>query len=1171
MYPVDVYYRPIPDNLNLETETEDEYEREPSEKSDENFSKTLTEIVVHAIDVLFKEVVPQERGDVLIFLPGKKEIHSAVDLIQKRAEKEFKNSSDYVRKVICCTNIAETSLTIPGIKFVIDAGLSKRMKYHHELRISALVLQNNSKASAEQRKGRAGRIEHGFCYRLCSEEDFGKLKDFDDPQLVHCPIDELYLDAVKTFGSIENLCLMDDAQPDVGSLHFARQRLLNLGFITENRSDSSVEITQDGEKALSFRGELSLEDVRMIISANNHPIPIVKPALQMAILTKNYSDLTVKTPLQENEESRRMLERRNVFLDELGDSFTLFKLYTVYHDIRKQRKNCEMIPTRKMWALTKLLGVQKWCENLGLSSEGFNFIDKTVNSVYQNLKRNKMLGSTSEHSFLPLSTLRKPLLEVLTSGYFHNIAEMHDEILIGCGYSLITPAHIDRPMCNTEDINNHKNLFPCSHNHLVKVHLGKNSSIMQHGDVVNNTYLVYTNLKKTSGGRVFMEQACRVNAEIILECSSKRWQSYCKISENISCGNKLKTFVTRETKEFIGPDILKSLGVQKKSSKLKKHFVYLNNLIEKSGAEIRFLFDSGKISAYGSSCEVVNALYYSHLNEDIVFETNTFKSRDILLNYPANRPICSFKGPGLSLDKDNLNCSQVQLVETWGNFQSSVLFFRNIRKTETDKLMHCLQEMQRNCLDNEPAETLGEFETIAIFDDAQKVPCCKIKFTSKKFADHVCKSFKNGNFDWKLRCCFDNRVEIPVFDTKIYPSLYKNAKKLNVKVREFGGRKRFALSPENWQEQDCVGNLMAILAENGTFVSKIVQNVDFGMPSYLIDETNDCLRIVGEKIWKESKFHSFRTYFHYTTNPSIEIYGDDKDGVFEEFEKAIKNLRTDILNRNCSFLYCTEIQLCRNQFTLQLQNLTNLRKTFPEVSFTVDSASQSDRDQRFPTLKISTRNRTQGEKAHDEVLKIIKDEKNLRVFKNSCGRACCQCFRKLPLRSKIRNREQGVNHQMRIELVETLASLTLCGCLYCSSCLFNTTLEQIQTYESFHEDGLKCTNISNYSGKTCGQLILNRDLLSIFDKKHQKFLKAILKAAWRANLQHFSWSKGKDIRIIECPFPGCRKFLLSSENSTIKCVLRCPLCLNYFCPWCQSLIQNEISFKQHDLEKCSTI
>ncbi|XP_063711662.1 ATP-dependent RNA helicase DHX29-like [Symsagittifera roscoffensis] len=331
MYPVVEHYRPISGNLELETEAETSDDNasdvsEPSEQSDENFSKTLTKNVVHAVDVLFKDVVPNVKGDVLIFLPGKKEIHSAVDLIRTRAEKQFKsskNSSDYVRKVVCCTNIAETSLTIPGVKFVIDAGQSKKMTYDHESRISALVLQNNSKASAKQRKGRAGRIESGFCYRLCSEADFAELEDFDDPELKQCPIDELYLYAVQVFGSIENLCLMPDAQPDDDSLLFARQRLLNLGFIVENGSDSSQEITQDGEKALSFLGELSLEDVRMIISASNHPIPIVQPALQMAILTKNYSDLTVKTSLQENDESRRMLERRNVFLDELGSVMLL--------------------------------------------------------------------------------------------------------------------------------------------------------------------------------------------------------------------------------------------------------------------------------------------------------------------------------------------------------------------------------------------------------------------------------------------------------------------------------------------------------------------------------------------------------------------------------------------------------------------------------------------------------------------------------------------------------------------------------------------------------------------------------------------------------------------------------------------------------------------------------
>ena len=1180
MYPVVEHYRPISGNLELETEAETSDDNasdvsEPSEQSDENFSKTLTKNVVHAVDVLFKDVVPNVKGDVLIFLPGKKEIHSAVDLIRTRAEKQFKsskNSSDYVRKVVCCTNIAETSLTIPGVKFVIDAGQSKKMTYDHESRISALVLQNNSKASAKQRKGRAGRIESGFCYRLCSEADFAELEDFDDPELKQCPIDELYLYAVQVFGSIENLCLMPDAQPDDDSLLFARQRLLNLGFIVENGSDSSQEITQDGEKALSFLGELSLEDVRMIISASNHPIPIVQPALQMAILTKNYSDLTVKTSLQENDESRRMLERRNVFLDELGDCFTLFKLYRVYHDILKQRKSCEIIPNRNVWAQTKRLGVQKWCENLGLSLEGFKFIDKTVNSAYQNLKRNKMLGAASEHSVLPLSSIRKPLLEVLISGYFHNIAEWHDEKLIDSGYSLITPANIDRPMCHTGD-NNNKNLFSSRHNHLVKVHLGKRSSIMQHGDVVNNTYLVFTNLMKTSGGRVFMQQACRVKAEMILEFSSKRWRNYCKISENVSGKNELKTFVERETKEFVGAQILRGiLKAKKKSSKSNNFFVYLKELIENSGAEVKFLFDSGKVCAYGSVCEVRNALYNSHLNQHISLKMNDFKLRDVPLRFPANRPMCSFKGPGMSLDKESLNYSQVQLVETWGDFQSCVLFFRHILKNQTDKLLHCLGEMKRNCFNNMLVEKWGKIEIIAIFDDAQKVPCCKVKFTSKNVADYVCEKFKSGNFELKqdllkVHCFFDNQVEIPVCDTKIYPSVQKDAKKFNVKVREFRG-KSFALSPENWREKDCVGDLIRMLAQKRTFVSRSIQNVDFGIPSYLIDEITYCLKFAGEKIQKKSKFCNFRTYFHYTTKPSIEIYGDDKDEVFKEFENAIRNLRNDIAHQKCSFLYFAEIQLYRNQFTLQLQNLANLRDAFPEVLFTVDSASQSNRDQKFPALKISTRNKKQGKNAYDEILDAIKDETNLSISSNSCRTSCCKCFKKMPLQPKIWKRKRVGDNQMKIELSETLSSLTLCGCLYCSSCLFNTVLEQIQTYESFHEVGLQCKNVSNESGKTCEQVILNRDLLSSFDGKRRKFLNTILEAAWRAKLQYFSWSRGQDICIIKCPNSGCQKYLISTEKSTIVAIFRCPLCSSCFCARCQSLIQNEISFKHHYLKNC---
>ena len=728
--------------------------------------------VNYAVNILFTEVHPGEKGDVLIFLPGKNEIHDAVDQIQQRAEKEFAETDlatqpEYVRKVVCCTNIAETSLTIPGVKFVIDVGQAKKITYDHELRISALVLTNNSQASAKQRKGRAGRIEPGFCYRICSKMEFDKLAKYDTPELNQCSIDEVYLYALSVFGSIEQLELMPDAQPSESSLEFAKERLLNLEFV-EKQPNEKIELTADGKLAASLLSDLSIEDTRMILAAKE--AGMATHALQLAVLMKNSKDLQVREPTDQ------MTEKFNVYLDQLGDAFTWLKIYTTYLEIKSNKKSSQMIQSSRQWRYVKTRGVKKWSEELGVNVSTLRFVDKSVDLVYKTLKRQGMLGKDFKDLDLPLDEIRAPLCKALVAGYFHNTAELHDVNFMKAGYSMLTSANVQRPMCVEKDIwNVFNDRSNRKHTHLLKLDLSNRSTLTKHGDVVKNTYLVFTSLFKiASTGRVFMQQACRVTPEMIVTYSNKNWQKQCQVKSTAS-GN-IESVVVRRSEEFIGPKIL--AGILKTNPKN-----YLKELEKQSGAKTYFMFEHGQIRVYGSECEVTNVLQKSSLLSQVVTKRLQCLTGDYKVPYPLwNKQWTSgcFES-GLRLNFEDVSFTEVKTVQDWKSIKTSVAIFVNIDHHRTDALLSNIAEMKLKCLDE---KVKREWGAPRIPDNCKwtnrLVSYCKMLFQSENVAKYVCERFdlqKQLEFT-DTQCFLDSNEEIPVADTKIYPSVFELGKKI---------------------------------------------------------------------------------------------------------------------------------------------------------------------------------------------------------------------------------------------------------------------------------------------------------------------------------------------------------------------------------------------------------
>ncbi|MEI6781089.1 MAG: ATP-dependent RNA helicase HrpA [Verrucomicrobiota bacterium] len=236
LYPVVVQYQPL------------------DAASEEQGDVSYVDAAVSAAERVLYET---NFGDTLIFMPGERDIREAGDQLESRLSGEAEviplfgrlSSGDQQRvfapssrrKIVIATNIAETSLTIPGIRYVIDAGLARISRYNPRTRIKRLPIEPVSQSSANQRKGRAGRVQEGVCIRLYSEEDFNSRPPFTQPEIQRANLAEVIL-RMKAFhlGDIETFPFVQP--PASAAIANGYALLQELGALDERR-----ELTRLGE------------------------------------------------------------------------------------------------------------------------------------------------------------------------------------------------------------------------------------------------------------------------------------------------------------------------------------------------------------------------------------------------------------------------------------------------------------------------------------------------------------------------------------------------------------------------------------------------------------------------------------------------------------------------------------------------------------------------------------------------------------------------------------------------------------------------------------------------------------------------------------------------------------------------------------------------------------
>lgn len=316
-YPVEVRYRPV-----VEEDDQDQLQG-----------------ILNAVD----ELQAEGRGDILIFMNGEREIRDTAEALQKQNLKHTEILPLFARlsaqeqnkifhpsglnRIVLATNVAETSLTVPGIKYVIDPGTARISRYSYRTKVQRLPIEPISQASANQRKGRCGRVSEGVCIRLYSEEDFNSRPEFTDPEILRTNLASVILQMTALgLDDIEAFPFVD--APDKRHIQDGIKLLEELGAFEMVR-------TKAGEKRLLTRVGRQLAQLpvdprlaKMILSAVNFGC-----VYEMMIIV---SALSIQDPRERPQEKQQASdEKHRRFTDKKSDFLAFLNLWRYLQEQQK--------------------------------------------------------------------------------------------------------------------------------------------------------------------------------------------------------------------------------------------------------------------------------------------------------------------------------------------------------------------------------------------------------------------------------------------------------------------------------------------------------------------------------------------------------------------------------------------------------------------------------------------------------------------------------------------------------------------------------------------------------------------------------------------------------------------------------------------------------------------
>jgi ATP-dependent helicase HrpA len=344
-YPVEVRYRPVADPDRPDAEPRDQ---------------------VQAISEAVDELRPEGPGDILVFLSGEREIRDTADALSGQddlevlplyarlsaAEQHRVFQPHRGRRVVLATNVAETSLTVPGIRYVIDPGRARISRYSYRTKVQRLPIEPISRASADQRKGRCGRTSDGVCIRLYSAEDFASRPEFTDPEILRTNLASVILQmAALDLGDVADFPFVDP--PDSRNIADGVRLLEELGAFAPGHGRSRL--TDVGRKLAQLPVDPRLG--RMILEAGRNGC-----AREVLIIT---AALSIVDPRERPAEAREAADARHARFAEPGSDFLAF--VNLWDYLRDQQRELSASAFRRMCRREYLhyLRVREWQDVAG--------------------------------------------------------------------------------------------------------------------------------------------------------------------------------------------------------------------------------------------------------------------------------------------------------------------------------------------------------------------------------------------------------------------------------------------------------------------------------------------------------------------------------------------------------------------------------------------------------------------------------------------------------------------------------------------------------------------------------------------------------------------------------------------------------------------------------------
>ncbi|MFI0270716.1 ATP-dependent RNA helicase HrpA [Streptomyces luteogriseus] len=320
-YPVEVRYRPL-----LEEDGED---------ADRDQITAITDAV--------EELQAEGKGDILVFLSGEREIRDTADALTKKnyrfteilplyarlshAEQHRVFQPHTGRRIVLATNVAETSLTVPGIKYVIDPGFARISRYSHRTKVQRLPIEPVSQASANQRKGRCGRTSDGVCIRLYSEDDFEARPEFTDAEILRTNLASVILQMTAAgLGDIEKFPFIDP--PDHRNIRDGVQLLQELNALDPAQKDPRKRLTDTGRKLAQLPVDPRL--ARMVLEADRNGC-----AREVMVIA---AALSIQDPRERPVDKQAQADQLHArFKDETSDFLAYLNLWRYLREQQKER------------------------------------------------------------------------------------------------------------------------------------------------------------------------------------------------------------------------------------------------------------------------------------------------------------------------------------------------------------------------------------------------------------------------------------------------------------------------------------------------------------------------------------------------------------------------------------------------------------------------------------------------------------------------------------------------------------------------------------------------------------------------------------------------------------------------------------------------------------------